>query len=73
MKKEIFICDKCGAEIKDVAYSLTCYAEDVPPDPTGMVSCEIATQNIRQNFSGSIRRHLCRACKDKITDGVFIV
>ena len=75
MKKTTYTCDRCGKEIEGVAYELTCYAEDVTPDPFGTVSTEMATQNMRQNMSPVIvgKCHLCRACKDAITDGVFIV
>lgn len=72
MKKIIYTCDKCGAEIPDVVYSLTCYAEDVSPAPLGGVSFEVAQQNTKQNLRSDVV-HLCRACKDKITDGVFVL
>lgn len=74
--KTTYVCDKCGEDIADVAYTLTCYAEDVNQSPEdtawGMSSAEVANQNIKQNFA-RVERHLCRACKDAITDGVFIV
>lgn len=73
MKQIKYICDKCGREITTVVYSLTCTAFDAMGDPTGRFSAEAVTQNLRQNFSGSAAAHLCRECKDKITDGVFIV
>lgn len=75
MKKTIYTCDRCGKEIEDVAYSLTCYAEDVTPGPLGTVSLEVAEQNVRQNMRTATvgKRQLCRTCKDEITDGVFIV
>lgn len=73
MKKITYTCDKCGKEITDVVYSLTCYAEDVFSPENPFMSKEVQIQNTTQNFSPSMRRHLCRDCKDKITDGVFIV
>ena len=73
MKKTTYFCDKCGQEIIGAAYRLTCYAEDVTPDPFGSISGEAATQNVRQNLIADEVRHLCKACKDAITDGVFIV
>lgn len=73
MKHIKYICDKCGREINDVVYSLTCNAFDAVAGPTGRFSTEAVTQNLKQNFSGSAVAHLCRECKDKITDGVFIV
>lgn len=75
MKKTIFYCDRCGKEIDDIVFSVTCYAEDVNPGPFGCVSGEVAQQNARQNLAttaGKVR-HLCRKCKDEITDGIFIV
>ena len=72
MKKITYFCDRCGQEITDVAYALTCYAEDVSPDPSGRVSAEMAAQNLKQNFNPTTA-HLCRECKDKITDGVFVL
>lgn len=75
MKKIICFCDRCGEEIPDVVYVLTCYGETVPGvNPAGHIT-ELAAQNDRQNTAraGGIDRHLCRSCKDAITDGVFIV
>ena len=69
-----YTCDRCGKLIEGVMYTLTCYAEDVPPLPLGGCSLEVATQNTTQNLARtSADRHLCKACKDAITDGVFIV
>ena len=74
MKHIKYTCDKCGEEIEGVMYTLTCYAEDVPPDPFGGHSFEVATQNTKQNIARtSADRHLCKACKDAITDGIFIL
>ena len=73
MKETKWICDKCGEEITGTVYSLTCYAQDVTPDAFGRLSFDAATQNVRQNLSKSAEAHLCRKCKDKITDGIFIV
>lgn len=73
MRQTKWICDKCGEEITDVVYSLTCYAQDVTPDALGGVSTEVAAQNMRQNLSRSDEAHLCHKCKGEITDGVFIV
>lgn len=69
-----YTCDKCGQDIEGAVYTLTCYAEDVPPLPFGGCSLEVATQNTQQNLlRQQEERHLCKACKDAITDGVFIV
>ena len=75
MKRITYTCDKCEKEINDgVLYKLTCYAEDVPPARFGGFSTEMAEQNMRQNLAlQTYERHLCRECKDAITDGVFIV
>ena len=75
MKKTIYVCDRCGAEITDVAYTLTCYAEDVTPGPPITSSAEAAAQNTRQNMvlMNSMEKCLCRKCKNEITDGMFIV
>ena len=75
MKKVIYKCDRCGDEIDDVAYTLTCYAEDLCPGPVGGVSGEVVIQNHRQNMHLQTigERHLCRKCKDEITDGVFVI
>lgn len=75
MKKTIYECDRCGAEIADVAYTLTCYAEDVTPGFPGFVSKKVATQNANQNFASAfgVERCLCGKCKDEITDGIFVV
>ena len=75
MKKTIFVCDKCGEEIPDVVYVLSCYGEVVPGENPAKHVAELSIQNARQNAAkaGGIDRHLCRKCKDEITDGVFIV
>ncbi len=73
MKTITYTCDKCEKKIPDVVYSLTCYANDVDQVEEGRVSQEAGMQNVTQNHSPTLRRHLCRECKDKITDGVFIV
>lgn len=75
MKKIIFCCDRCGEQILDIVFTITCYAEDLNPGPYGGVDGEVVRQNCRQNvrLSGSGARHLCRKCKDELTDGIFIV
>lgn len=75
MKTMTFSCDKCGEIISDVVYTITCYAQDLNLGPLGGVSSEVMMQNARQNMGPAAHRerHLCRVCKDKITDGVFIV
>lgn len=75
MKKTIFVCDRCGEEITDVVYDLTCYAYPVQPGTAPRYYAELEEQNTRQNAAkaGGGDRHLCRKCKDEITDGVFIV
>lgn len=75
MKKTTYKCDRCGDEIADVVYTLTCYAEDLNPGPYGGVTGEVIRQNSRQNLSRSTNgeRHLCGKCKDELTDGLFIV
>lgn len=71
MKMTKWICDSCQREISGVVYTLTCYAEDIRPQIG--ISAEAAAQNVRQNLKSSAARHLCRPCKDKITDGMFVV
>ena len=75
MKKTIFCCDRCGKEIPDMVYVLTCYGEVVPGESPLKHFEELNEQNNRQNAAraGGVDRHLCRKCKDEITDGVFIV
>lgn len=67
-------CDKCGKQITDVFYTLTCYAQCVPGENPGKHIDELALQNIPQNKGlALIDRHLCRECKDTVTDGLFII
>lgn len=75
MKKTICFCDRCGEEIPDVVYLLTCYCEVAPGVNPALHVPELIAQNDRQNKAGAggIDRHLCRQCKDEITDGIFIV
>lgn len=75
MKKTIYECDRCGDVITDVAYTLTCYAEDVTPGPLATSSAATAVQNTKQNMvlMSSMEKCLCRKCKDELTDGLFIV
>lgn len=74
MKRITYTCDKCEKEIEGVMYTLTCYAEDVPPAPFGSYSAEVAVQNTKQNMARqTYERHLCKECKDAITDGIFIL
>lgn len=75
MKKTIYTCDRCGNEIPDVIYTLTCYAEDVNLGLFGGVSAEVAQQNTKQNqrLMTSMEKHLCRKCKDELTDSLFLV
>ena len=69
-----YTCDKCGKLIEGVMYTLTCYAEDVPTPRFGGVSTEVAMQITQQNLTRQQEdRHLCKECKDAITDGIFIV
>ena len=69
-----YTCDKCGKDIEGVMYTLTCYAEDVPKPPLGGISWEAANQNTKQNLARTNEdRHLCKACKDAITDGIFVL
>jgi hypothetical protein len=75
MKKTIYCCDRCGEEIQDMVYTLTCYVELVPSaDPVKNLLTQLS-YNIRQNevVEANKNRHLCCKCKDKITDGIFIV
>lgn len=72
MKKVTYKCDRCGDEITDTVFTLTCYAEDLNPGPYGGISSEVIRQNFRQN-SATHERHLCGKCKDEITDGIFVV
>ena len=74
MKRVIYTCDRCGNEISGVKYTLTCYAEDIVQIGNGGCSADVAMQNSKQNFAiQSQEAHLCKDCKDKLTDGVFIV
>lgn len=73
MKTVMYYCDKCGERITDVVYKLTCYAK--PVIGTGRLDQDVADQNHRQNRAEQdhLSRHLCRRCKNAITDGLFIV
>ena len=75
MKTTIYYCDRCGEQITDIVFTVTCYAEDLNPGPYGGVAAEVVQQNCKQNISisGAGVRHLCRKCKDEITDGIFIL
>lgn len=75
MKKTIYFCDRCGDEIQDVFYSLSCYANAVQPGTASKHFAELNDQNNRQNavMACGIDRHICRKCKDEITDGIFVV
>ena len=73
MKLTKFLCDKCGEEITDIVYTLTCFAAIIPGENPAKYINEAAEQNIRQSRLDGAQRHLCRTCKDAITDGVFIV
>lgn len=74
MKNITWICDRCGEEITGVVYTLTCFAHDATPDPLGWTSDEARTHNLNANLSERREdRHLCKKCKDAVTDGVFIV
>lgn len=74
MKKISYICDRCGTDIGDVYYTLTCYANCVPGENPEKQSAVLAMQNLAQNKSVQAEeRHICKTCKDEITDGVFIV
>ena len=72
MKQTTWICDKCGKEIVDVVYSLTCYARVLPGANVEKLISDAAEQNMLQSEHHR-EAHLCRDCKDAITDGVFIV
>ena len=76
MKKIIFCCDKCGEEIPDIVYTLTCYGETVQQARLSLEDfVDMQKNNVKQNeaIAGGTARHLCRKCKDKITDGIFIL
>lgn len=75
MKKTIYSCDRCGEKITDIVFAVTCYAQDLCPGPYGGVDAEVVQQNCKQNISLSAigERHLCRKCKDEVTDGIFIL
>lgn len=73
MKKTFCFCDRCGKEITDVIYTLTCYADDVI-NGIGIFS-KAGEQNLRQNMvkAQGMEKELCQECKDALTDGLFIV
>lgn len=69
-----YTCDKCGKQITDTVFTLTCYAKDINLTPADGCTYATAMHNDRQNAAiQREERHLCRGCKDTITDGVFIV
>lgn len=70
MKKITYTCDKCGGEIVDVVFELCCWAENL----NGEAWDDANRQNIAQNITKQkYTRHLCRECKNELTDGIFIV
>lgn len=71
INKTKYTCDKCGEQITDTVFFLRCYAETV----TGEINTESAMQNIKENFKTMFgdEKHLCKKCKDVLTDGIFIV
>lgn len=73
MKRVTYECDSCGTLITDTVFKLTCYAKSVVAPH--LPDADVAVQNHRQNMAEQdhTSRHLCRACKDKLTDGLFIV
>lgn len=73
-KRVTYTCDCCGNEIHDVVYKLTCWAKDANPHHM-RVSGDVIDQNRKQNEAEQDHqsRHLCGKCKDKLTDGLFIV
>ena len=76
MKKTIFCCDRCHEEIQDIVYTITVYGDAVPGATVRLENyTEMQTNNERQNaaLAEGADRHLCRKCKDEITDGIFIV
>ena len=76
MKKIIFCCDKCGEDIPDIVYTLTCYGETVQQARLAYEDFQdMQISNAKQNaaIAGGTSRHLCRKCKDKITDNIFVV
>lgn len=75
MKIAKFYCDKCHRDICGVVYTLTCTASITGPRSATLEEMKAAaTQNIRQSNAdqrGAV--HICRDCKDDLTDGLFIV
>ena len=70
MKKITYTCDKCGCKIVDVVFELYCWAENL----NGEAWDDANRQNIAQNITKQkYTRHLCRECKNELTDGIFIV
>lgn len=73
MKTETYYCDRCKKQIQNIVYHLSCTATTLC-DPDLDTLREVAAQNVRNTASKQTgERHLCRACKDKLTDGVFLV
>lgn len=74
MRRTICFCDRCREEIKNgVVYTMTVYAQSVNPRTYGEHS-EVVNHNLRENarlVDGEV--DLCKACKDDLTDGIFIV
>lgn len=74
MKRVVYTCDKCGKEIPDVVYTLSCMASVVDGINPAKYVAELCVQNGPTNkMLQEGARHLCKSCKDKITDGVFIL
>ena len=71
-KREItYHCDRCGKKINDVVFYLRCYAEPVNGGNTVETACQNITQNARTLFHEE--KHLCRKCKNILTDGIFLL
>lgn len=73
MKTETYYCDRCKKQIPDIVYTLSCTASTIG-DPDLDTLREATAQTVRASAAKLTgERHLCRACKDKLTDGIFIV
>lgn len=74
MKRVVYTCDKCKKAIPDVVYNLFCIAGVVDGVNPAKYIAELSAQNGPQNkVLQEDVRHLCKSCKDTITDGVFIL
>lgn len=73
MRTETYYCDRCKCTITDIVYQLSCTATAINCSSFELAQ-EASAQSIRQSLARQIcEKHLCRDCKNTLTDGLFVV